>query len=110
MSRKLDEEQQNLVDREITGTFDYLAPENFNGINSHKSDMWSVGIIIYTMLSGKKPFRGQQIESKILSNDYDIDFPVSKEAESLIEKLLEPNLSLRLTASQALQHPWLSSI
>ena len=43
---------------EIAGTPYYMAPEMLNGTYDFKADMWSVGVILYTLVSGYLPFQG----------------------------------------------------
>lgn len=78
--------------------------------------MWSLGVIIYFLISGKHPFRGpteKYLFNKILSCDYDFipegDWDhISENCQNLIELLIEPNINKRLSPAQALQHPWFS--
>jgi serine/threonine protein kinase len=45
-------------DKKIVGTRFYMAPEVFRGVINEKSDIWSCGIFLYTIISGNFPFRG----------------------------------------------------
>ena len=100
--------------RGIYGTTDYMAPEVFRGIYNEKCDMWSCGVVLYVMLSAVLPFpspNDEVAEKAICQGKY--SFPkeyfgsVSKECKDLITKLLVKNPNSRLSAKEALQHPWL---
>lgn len=97
------------------GTIYYIAPDVFMNNYNEKADIWSCGIILYTMLCGHPPFRGnkeEDIKAKILKGM--IDFPerewklVSKEAINFLKKLLEYNQINRLTAREALESKWIN--
>ena len=103
------------------GTPLYLAPEvlvsRVRGDGSYdlKCDMWSLGVILYILLSGAPPFNSNNTDKplarQITEGDY--DFPrnvwgkISKEAINLVKKLLKVSPKSRLSAQAALQHPWL---
>jgi len=94
-----------------------LAPEILSrGNYDHQSDMWSVGVITYLLLSGSLPFMGRtqrQLFRCIVTGEY--DFPdeqwtrVSKEAKDLVKKLLVTNPNDRWTAKAALRSQWIMS-
>ena len=80
----------------ICGTPNYIAPEILEGKNGHsfEVDVWSTGVILYTLLVGKPPFESKDVKStykRILSNTY--AFPdhtyVGLDAKSLIRKILQ---------------------
>nr|XP_027199733.1 death-associated protein kinase related-like [Dermatophagoides pteronyssinus] len=104
--------------REIMGTVDYMPPEilQYEPI-SLASDMWSLGIVTYVLLSGHSPFGGddkQQTYSNITSSD--LEFPdklfghISDDAKNFIRKLLNRDPKKRLNCEECLKHPWLSSV
>ncbi len=79
--------------------------------------MWSVGVVIYTVLVGYPPIleQDQQVQCrKICAAEYDFfeeDWKrISDAAKDLIRNLLVVDPSRRLTASQALQHPWITGV
>ncbi|KAF9127001.1 Cell cycle serine/threonine-protein kinase cdc5/MSD2 [Linnemannia schmuckeri] len=82
----------------ICGTPNYIAPEIlFDTDNGHsfEVDVWSVGVIMYTLLIGKPPFQTNEVKAiykKIRDNIYEFpkDVPISEEAKSLIARLLDP--------------------
>jgi polo-like kinase 1 len=81
--------------RTICGTPNYIAPEILEGKTGHsyEVDIWSLGVIIYTLLIGKPPYETADVKTtyqKIKKNQY--GFPehvkVSKQAKSLINSIL----------------------
>lgn len=97
----------------------YAAPEIFSNVKSYDKavDMWSLGVIVFVLLSGEPPFYGQSIHelvTRIMQVRYDFDSPiwsmVSTDAKDLIRKLLVKDASKRYTAKQALNHPWLRNV
>ncbi|XP_064363179.1 myosin light chain kinase family member 4 [Dromaius novaehollandiae] len=98
------------------GTPEFLAPEVVNyEFVSFPTDMWSVGVIAYMLLSGLSPFLGDD-DSETLNNILvcswnfeDEQFrDVSDEAKDFISKLLIKEKCWRISATAALKHPWLS--
>jgi serine/threonine protein kinase len=101
--------------RSQCGTAYYLAPEIVNNISYGKPvDMWACGVVGYVMLAGKFPFYGDSEEKFMRRLRAGVSFPtrewktMHQSAKSLIRGLLDPNPETRLTAEQALQHPWLN--
>lgn len=101
--------------REIAGTPDYVAPEvlHYEPI-SLATDMWSIGILTYVLLSGHSPFGGDtkqetfcNITRGTLEFPADLFGSVSNHAKDFIRRLLVRNPSERLTAKECLSHPWL---
>ncbi|KAA6418284.1 MAG: calcium calmodulin-dependent kinase type 1-like [Trebouxia sp. A1-2] len=77
-------------------------------------DMWSMGVILFILLSGYSPFDDENdavLFEKIKKGEYDADDPiwdqVSLPAKDLVARLLVVDAKHRLTAKQALQHPWM---
>ncbi|XP_034937580.1 serine/threonine-protein kinase 17B-like [Chelonus insularis] len=102
--------------REILGTPDYIAPEvlNYEPI-SLATDMWSVGVLLYVLLTGCSPFGGDTKQETFCNiSRCHLDFPhdlfedVSEEARDLMSKLMVKDASQRLTVTECLQHPWFS--
>ncbi|XP_048404988.2 myosin light chain kinase 3-like isoform X2 [Stegostoma tigrinum] len=98
------------------GTPEFLAPEVVNyDFVSFPTDMWSLGVITYMLLSGLSPFLGDD-DSETLNNilfcKWDLDDAefenVSEDAKEFISKLLIKEKGWRISANEALKHPWLS--
>lgn len=100
----------------MAGSFGYAAPEIMLKQGHGKPvDMWSLGVITYTLLCGYSPFRSENVadlidecrSSRIVFHGrYWKD--VSTEAKEFILKLLHPDPSKRLTSQEALQDVWIS--
>jgi len=98
------------------GSPGYVAPEVLTeDTYTNAVDMWSVGVIIYILLSGYPPFYDDappKIFKKITEAKYDFNDPawehVSDLAKDLIRKLLVRDPEERLTATECLKHPWLT--
>eukprot|EP01102_Stenamoeba_stenopodia_P014000 TRINITY_DN4611_c0_g1_i2.p1 TRINITY_DN4611_c0_g1~~TRINITY_DN4611_c0_g1_i2.p1 ORF type:complete len:339 (-),score=95.45 TRINITY_DN4611_c0_g1_i2:253-1269(-) len=96
------------------GSPGYVAPEVLTDDSYDKSvDMWSVGVILYILLSGYPPFFGDtssELFKKIIDCNYDFDDPawdnVSEPPKNLIRQLLVKDPSKRLTAKQMYDHDW----
>lgn len=103
--------------REILGTPDYVAPEvlNYEPI-SLATDMWSVGVLLYVLLTGCSPFGGDSKQETFCNiSRCRLDFPddlfedVTEEARDLMRKLMVKDPSERLTITECLEHPWFSA-
>ena len=100
----------------MAGSFGYAAPEVMLKQGHGKPvDMWSLGVITYTLLCGYSPFRSENLPDLIEECRYGrIVFherywkEVSKEAKEFIKLLLNPDPSKRITSEEALHHVWLS--
>ncbi|XP_030259095.1 myosin light chain kinase 3 isoform X3 [Sparus aurata] len=98
------------------GTPEFLAPEVINyDFVSFNTDMWSLGVITYMLLSGLCPFLGDddnETLNNILACKWSFDEPefvdTSDEAKDFISRMLITNKGWRIGASEALRHPWLS--
>ncbi|CAF4099273.1 unnamed protein product [Rotaria magnacalcarata] len=113
LARKFDPDKQLKV---LFGTPEFVAPEviNFDRIG-FGTDMWSVGVICYVLLSGLSPFMGESDNdtyTNINRVNYDFDdeafTDISDEAKDFISKLLLKNKDERLLAKDCLAHPWLT--
>ena len=98
---------------DTVGTLVYCSPEVLKNNYDSKCDIWSCGVIMYILLSGKIPFAGdneteiiKSIMNKKVSFDSSFFNNVSEEAKDLIEKCLVYHKSKRLNAKEALSHPF----
>ncbi|XP_043804696.1 CDPK-related kinase 3 isoform X2 [Manihot esculenta] len=99
---------------DIVGSAYYVAPEVLHRSYSLEADIWSIGIISYILLCGSRPFWARTesgIFRSVLRSDPnfdDIPWPsVTPEAKDFVKRLLNKDYRKRMTAVQALNHPWL---
>ena len=97
----------------IVGSSYYIAPEVLRQKYNKECDLWSVGVILYMFIVGHAPFDGfddEEITRSIQKGVYKKSdkrwLKASKEVKDLIQKLLIYRPNQRLTAIQALNHPW----
>ncbi|NXT70017.1 MYLK2 kinase, partial [Chaetops frenatus] len=100
------------------GTPEFLSPEvvNYEHV-SYTTDMWSMGVITYMLLSGLSPFLGDD-DTETLNNvlaanwyfDEETFESVSEEAKDFVSNLIIKDKSARMSADQCLQHPWLNNL
>ncbi|XP_017106257.2 uncharacterized protein sqa isoform X2 [Drosophila bipectinata] len=112
LARKFDPDKRLRV---LFGTPEFVAPEvvNFDCI-SYGTDMWSVGVICYVLISGLSPFMGEndiETMSNVTIAKYDFEDEcfngISPECLDFIAKLLAKDLSTRMTAADCMKHKWL---
>lgn len=63
---------------ERIGTRDYVAPEVIKGVYDHRCDNWSLGVVLYELLAGNRPFKGadkKELFQSIITGDYTITGP-----------------------------------
>eukprot|EP00801_Mesodinium_rubrum_P003161 Mrub_03161.p1 GENE.Mrub_03161~~Mrub_03161.p1 ORF type:complete len:463 (+),score=141.88 Mrub_03161:81-1391(+) len=98
------------------GTPYYIAPEVLTGKYDHMCDIWSLGVILYIMLCGYPPFRGetdQEILLRVKKGKFEFDGEeweyISKDAKDLVSQMLVLDPSKRITAEDILSHNWFAS-
>ncbi|XP_054003414.1 calcium/calmodulin-dependent protein kinase type II alpha chain isoform X6 [Hylaeus anthracinus] len=99
----------------FAGTPGYLSPEVLKKEPYGKPvDIWACGVILYILLVGYPPFWDEdqgRLYMQIKAGSYDYPSPewdtVTPEAKNLINQMLTVNPSKRITASEALKHPWI---
>ncbi|XP_058587131.1 myosin light chain kinase, smooth muscle isoform X1 [Neofelis nebulosa] len=99
----------------LFGTPEFVAPEviNYEPIG-YATDMWSIGVICYILVSGLSPFMGDndnETLANVTSATWDFDDEafdeISDDAKDFISNLLKKDMKNRLNCTQCLQHPWL---
>lgn len=100
----------------MSGSPYYIAPEVFIQRYSEKIDVWSMGVVLYIMLSGKVPFPGRsepEIIQNVMKAEYHFNHAafnnVSDECKDLIRKCLVKDFRKRLSSAEALQHSWFAT-
>jgi len=102
---------------EVVGSAYYIAPEVLQRGYGPACDVWSIGVIMYITLCGRPPFFGRtesavfgnimKAQSRLEENFKREPWPnISKEAKNLLTKMLHVDTHARVTAAQALAHPW----
>lgn len=99
---------------DIVGSAYYVAPEVLHRSYSTEADIWSIGVITYILLCGSRPFWARTesgIFRSVLRADPNFDdspWPtVSPQAKDFVKRFLNKDYRKRMTAVQALTHPWL---
>ncbi|XP_045815165.1 CDPK-related kinase 5-like isoform X2 [Trifolium pratense] len=108
---KLDERLNDIV-----GSAYYVAPEVLHRAYSTEADVWSIGVIAYILLCGSRPFWARTesgIFRTVLKADPSFDEPpwpsLSDEARDFVKRLLNKDPRKRMSAAQALRHPWIKN-
>ena len=98
----------------MSGSPYYIAPEVFLQNYNQKIDIWSMGVVLYIMLSGKVPFPGNselEIIGNVIKGEYHFKHEPfnahSKAAKDFLQCLIVKDVSLRYTAEQAFAHEWI---
>ncbi|KAL5994767.1 cyclin-dependent serine/threonine protein kinase [Asimina triloba] len=99
---------------DIVGSAYYVAPEVLHRAYGTEADMWSIGVIAYILLCGSRPFWARSesgIFRAVLKAEPSFEespWPsLSPEARDFVKRLLNKDYRKRMTAAQALSHPWL---
>ncbi|XP_074658860.1 serine/threonine-protein kinase 17A-like isoform X2 [Tubulanus polymorphus] len=103
--------------RDILGTLDYVAPEILSYEPIKKAtDMWSIGVLAYVMLTGHSPFLGETKQETFLNiSQINVEYPddlfknISSNARDFIAKLLVKDPEDRPSATEMLSHVWLKT-
>lgn len=111
LSHKLGKWMKGMKD--MVGTVYYVAPEVIQGSYDLKCDNWSIGVIMYLLLSGTLPFNAKSedlIIHRILHSevhyDYEIWAKISLEGRDLVQRLLSKSAGCRISMEEAYKHPW----
>jgi serine/threonine protein kinase len=94
-----------------------MSPEMIDGNSLYVSDIWSVGVTVYQMLTTKFPFEGKEddnnqllfdkIKNEPYNKEYLKNIDCSKEVIDFIDKALQKDAKKRMTVEEALNHPWI---
>jgi len=104
---------------EMVGTPCYFAPERFrrpSGDELKKSDVWSIGVIMFEMLTGFRCFYGgddeQKLQSKIMNKamKWPANLIISEDAKDFLDNLMKIDPLKRFSCQQALEHKWMNTI
>jgi calcium-dependent protein kinase len=97
----------------VLGTAYYIAPEVLKGQYDEMCDIWSCGVITYILLSGEPPFPGgddKEILKNVVLGKFGFTREVwksrSQEAKQFIESMMKVKPTMRPTAQECMQHPW----
>ncbi|XP_043931556.1 serine/threonine-protein kinase MARK2 isoform X6 [Protopterus annectens] len=95
------------------GSPPYAAPELFQGkkYDGPEVDVWSLGVILYTLVSGSLPFDGQnlkELRERVLRGKYRIPFYMSTDCENLLKKFLILNPAKRGSLEQIMKDRWMN--
>ncbi|XP_023003587.1 CDPK-related kinase 5-like [Cucurbita maxima] len=98
---------------DIVGSAYYVAPEVLRRSYGTEADMWSIGVIAYILLCGSRPFWARTesgIFKSVLKVDPNFEDPpwpsLSPESKDVVKRLLNKDPEKRMSAAQALSHPW----
>ena len=105
--------EKNKKEKTVIGSSYYIAPEVLKKKYNEKCDTWSIGVVLFMLITGIAPFDGnndKEIIKSIQKGKYDKNnkklIKCSSYVQDLLSKLLEVDVNKRLSAFDALNHPW----
>ena len=100
--------------KEVVGTPYYIAPEVLTSVYTEKCDIWSIGVIMFMMLTGYPPYDGPneiEVMRNIKRNRSNMHLlklaNITEEGKDMISWLINIDPNERMTADQALNHKWI---
>jgi calcium-dependent protein kinase len=103
-------------ENKYVGSSYYMAPEIIKRKYDEKCDLWSIGVILYILLTGRPPFDGnddEEILNNVKKGVFDkssYPYPLlSDNSKDLIDQLLQYDPQKRISAQNAIDHPWFKS-
>ena len=97
------------------GSISYMSPEVVSGDNyksEPENDIWSLGCILYELITGEKLFNGSNFEEKrekVLKGKFILSNTISKEVAHLINKMIKQSPSERISIIDCFDHPWIKN-
>ena len=100
---------------EQSGTPAFMAPELIKGkgYEGYGSDLWALGVVVFTLVNGYLPFKGNtpdELIESIMKNDPNFADNINKDAKDFIRRLLMTNPKKRASISNLMNHKWLQSV
>ena len=97
---------------EVAGTPYYIAPEVLGDFYGKECDVWSLGVVLYQLLTGKMPFEGDNVEQLLRNIEiakFKLPSDVSGDCKDLLRQMIEKDPKKRITAADALHHDWIKN-
>tara|TARA_B110000285_G_scaffold218923_1_gene268937 strand:+ start:480 stop:827 length:348 start_codon:yes stop_codon:yes gene_type:complete len=91
-------QHNKMAKMEVKGTEQYMAPEVLSGSYGKECDIWSLGVVMYVLLTNEWPYKDGKF-------DYPSD--LSDECVDLVLKMIQVDQTRRITAFDAIHHPWI---
>ncbi|CDW81704.1 calcium-dependent protein [Stylonychia lemnae] len=109
-----DLQREKLPLTKIIGQLSYMSPELIDEQYDEKADIWALGVVMFELLSNNLPFDAstdQDIMLAIRDGTFKFDSPawriISEEGKDMIKQMLRYNPQTRISARDALRHPWI---
>ena len=103
--------EENIISKSIRGTSQFISPECLKGekIND-KSDIWSLGILIYYLLFQNYPYNGTEYEiMKEIESNKQLNMINDNLLDDLVKKMLNPNVNERINWEEYFNHPFFNN-